>query len=102
MTAPAEADGTYTNLERRVQRLRQVLSPKGETKPAWRIFSEVGLRIRPETPLFNPSEVMGRIASEVPAFAGVSYDQLGGEGFLLGVGPDLEAEEPHIPPQTNG
>ncbi len=102
MAAPAESDGTYTNLERRVQRLRQVLAPRGEAKPAWRIFSELGLRIRPETPLFNPADVMDRIAAEVPAFAGLSYDLLGGEGFLLGVGPDPDAEEPHPPAQTNG
>lgn len=84
MCAPAEADGSYTNLERRVQRMKQVLTPPGESKSAWRIFSEVGLRKTPSTPLFNPREVMERIASTYPVFAGVDYEALPDEGFVLG------------------
>jgi NADH-quinone oxidoreductase subunit G len=88
MTAPAETEGTYTNLEGRVQRMAQVLGEMGDAKPSWKIFSELSLRMRPQTPFFNPAEVMAEISKEVPAFAGVDYDNVGGEGFLLGQGPD--------------
>ena len=82
--APAEEEGSYTNMERRVQRFRQVLTQIGDTKPAWRIFSEVMLRIKPDMPPFNPEDVMDEIAKNVPAFAGVSFDKLPEEGQLLG------------------
>ncbi len=82
-TAPAEMDGTYTNLERRVQRMKPVLRPKGEAKPTWKIFSELGLRLKSEAPFFNAGEIMAEIAREIPAFAGMDYDALEGEGRLL-------------------
>lgn len=83
MTAPAESEGTFTNLERRVQRIGRILSPRGDAKPAWKIFSEVSLRMHPETPRFNASEVMAQIAAETPSYASVSYDALPPHGLLL-------------------
>jgi predicted molibdopterin-dependent oxidoreductase YjgC len=82
-------DGTYTNLERRVQRMDQVLPPKGEAKPAWRAFSELALRMSGERPFFNPEEILAEIANECPAFAGISYDGVRGEGTIL-----AEARQP--------
>lgn len=82
-TAPSESDGTYTNMERRVQRSNQVLPALGEAKPVWRAITELALRLKPETPSFNASEVMDRIAREVPAFAEVSYAALGDDGIIL-------------------
>jgi anaerobic selenocysteine-containing dehydrogenase len=89
MCAPAEMDGTYTNIERRVQRMDQVLPVKGEAKPAWRVFSEIALRLSGERPFFNPEEILDEIAKENPAFAGVTYDGAKGEGIILG-----EARQP--------
>jgi len=83
MTAPTECDGSYTNIERRVQRSGQVLPPKGEAKPSWRIYTELAMRIRPQMPAFRASEILDRIVAEVPEFAGVSYDELSADGFLL-------------------
>lgn len=81
--SPYEADGTYTNLERRVQRIRPVFQAPGEAKPVWRAVVELSLRLKPATPLFNASEVLGCIAKEVPAFADVEYDALGESGQML-------------------
>jgi predicted molibdopterin-dependent oxidoreductase YjgC len=82
-TAPAEQDGTLTNMERRVQRMPQVLAAHGVAKPAWRIFSEVSMRIKPETPPFGPSDAMEEIGREIPAYAVASYANLEGEGVLI-------------------
>jgi predicted molibdopterin-dependent oxidoreductase YjgC len=82
-TAPSEAEGTYTNIERRVQRSQQVLPITGEAKPVWRAAVELSLRLKPEAPLFNAAEVMARIARDVPAYAGISYSTLGEEGQFL-------------------
>jgi predicted molibdopterin-dependent oxidoreductase YjgC len=81
--APAEMEGTYTNVERRVQRMKQVLPVRGECKPAWKIYTEISVRLRPSTPLFNPGEVMEQIASEHPSFEGARYSALPSDGFLI-------------------
>jgi NADH-quinone oxidoreductase subunit G len=84
MTAPTETDGTYTNLEGRVQRMQQVLPARGEAKPVWRALTELSLRMAPRTPMFNPREIMGQISSEVTEFKDVDYDDLGSTGQLVG------------------
>lgn len=81
--AAIESEGSFTNLEGRVQRLRPVLSPKGDAKPAWRIFSELSLRVKPATPFFNPGEVMAALGEAIPAFAPAAYGELEGEGVLI-------------------
>ena len=82
-TAPSETDGTYTNIERRVQRSKQVLPITGESKPIWRSVVELSLRLKPEAPVFNASEVMERIAKDIPAFASVSYETITEDGQFL-------------------
>ncbi len=83
MSAPAEQEGTYVNCERRVQLFRQVIPPKGDSKAAWRVFSEVGLRHHPTVPRFSSEEVLAEIAVQVSSFEGIAYDELNGEGRLL-------------------
>ncbi|MCC7229622.1 MAG: NADH-quinone oxidoreductase subunit NuoG [Fimbriimonadaceae bacterium] len=82
-TAPAEQDGTYTNCEGRVQRLRPVLPPKGEAKAGWKLFSEIMVRLKPATPMFNAGEVMAEIAKVHPEFAVANYASLPDEGALI-------------------
>lgn len=83
MTAPAEADGTYTNADRHIQRFGAVLPAKGEAKPAWKVFSEISLRLKPGRPWFNADEVGRALGAEVAAFANHSFDQLPTEGLPL-------------------
>lgn len=83
MTAPTEADGTYTNLEGRVQRMKQVLPILGEAKPAWRAMTELSLTIKPRTPLFNPREIMDQISGEVAGFGEIDYEALADTGVLV-------------------
>jgi NADH-quinone oxidoreductase subunit G len=82
MALPAEQDGTYTSVERRVQRMAAILTPPGESKAPWRVFTEIMIRLQPGTPAFNPREIRERIAAEVPIFRGLTEEQLEGEGFL--------------------
>lgn len=82
--APAEQDGTYTNLERRVQRFRTILPARGLAKPAWKVFAEVLLRLNVGRPPFGAGEVMEEIRGTVPAFASAGYASLPDEGMLLG------------------
>ncbi len=82
MAAPAEQDGTWTNCERRLQRMTQAIAAPGDSKPAWRIFSEVILRLQPSTPFFNPREIMKAIADADPRFLPGASD-LPEEGAIL-------------------
>jgi NADH-quinone oxidoreductase subunit G len=101
VATPQETDGSYTNIERRVQRFLRVLEPKGDSKPSWRVFSEMLLRLQGGQPLFAPRDILARIGQEVPAFSGVTWENIEGEGFLLGKGPDVPAE-PLPPAVVNG
>lgn len=78
MALPAESDGTYTNMERRLQRLDPVLTPPGEAKAAWKIFSEVFIRSKPEKPYFSAEEILSEIGRRHAAFDGI------GSGEILG------------------
>jgi formate dehydrogenase alpha subunit len=80
----AEKDGTFTNTDRRVQRVRKALDPRGQARPDWEIVCDLAKRI--ETRLgransaywdySNPSEIMEEVASVVPEYAGVSYPRI--------------------------
>src|SRR2546423_13441365 len=75
MNAPAESDGTFTNMEKRIQRIQRILAPKGECKDAWRIFQEIMLRSGPSRPFFNAKEIMEAISREAPGYTAKIYDE---------------------------
>lgn len=77
-----EKEGTFTNTERRIQRLYQVFEPLGESKPDWQIIMEVANRLGANWDYKHPSEIMEEAASLAPMFAGVSYDRLEGYNSL--------------------
>ncbi len=71
-----EKDGTFTNLERRIQRIRKAVEPPHGILPDWRVVCEVSNRMGYPMPYQHPSEIMDEIARLTPMFAGVSYDRL--------------------------
>ncbi len=71
-----EKDGTFTNLERRIQRIRKAVEPPNGILPDWRVVCEVSNRMGYPMPYRHPSEIMDEIAKLTPMFAGVSYDRL--------------------------
>lgn len=83
MTLPAEQDGTYTSYERRVQVMKQILRPRGDSKPSWRIFAEILMRLHPSTPPFGTKDVFAQIAAQLPAFSGLSYSGFPNTGVIL-------------------
>jgi predicted molibdopterin-dependent oxidoreductase YjgC len=72
----AEKDGTFTNMERRVQRVRQAISPVGDARPDWEIFYALSAKMDYPMGYQTPAQVMGEIASLVPSYAGISYSNL--------------------------
>lgn len=73
-----EKEGTFTNTERRIQRLYQVFEPLGESRPDWQIIQDVANRLGAAWRYARPSEIMAEIAALTPIFAGVSYERLEG------------------------
>ena len=74
-----EKDGTFTNTERRIQRIYKALEPLGESKPDWEIIQLIANRMGAKWKYTHPSQIMAEAASLTPLFAGVSYERL--EGF---------------------
>ncbi|MGH9615751.1 MAG: formate dehydrogenase subunit alpha, partial [Acidobacteriaceae bacterium] len=73
-----EKDGTFTNTERRIQRLYQVFDPLGESRPDWRIIQDIAIALGADWTYSHPSDVMDEVASLTPIFAGVNYERLEG------------------------
>ncbi|MEW7850441.1 formate dehydrogenase subunit alpha [Massilia aurea] len=74
-----EKDGTFTNAERRISRVRKVMPPKAGYAD-WEVTVQLSNRLGYPMHYRHPSEIMDEIALLTPTFAGVSYarlDQLG-------------------------
>ncbi len=72
-----EKEGTFTNTERRVQRVRKVMEPVGDSLPDWKIICEVARASGYEGMKYeSPKEVMDEIASVTPIYGGITYDRL--------------------------
>ncbi len=78
----AEKDGTFTNTDRRVQRVRKVIEPIGNSKPDWWIVCQVAQRLEAKGFDFgHPSEIMEEIRNLTPSYAGISYQRLENGGL---------------------
>ena len=72
----AEKDGTFTNTERRVQRVHKVLEPPGQARVDWRITCELARRMGYQMAYESVSAIEDEIASLTPIYAGITYDRL--------------------------
>ncbi len=73
----AEKEGTFTNTERRIQRVRQAVKPVGNAMPDWWITSQLAKRMGAHGFDYkNPAEIMLEIAKLTPSYGGISYDKL--------------------------
>jgi formate dehydrogenase major subunit len=80
--ASLEKDGTFTNTERRIQRLHQAFPPIGQARADWEILTDLARRMGRDWGYTSPAEVMDEAASLTPLLAGVSYDRLEGYASL--------------------
>ncbi len=73
----AEKDGTFTNTERRVQRVRKAIEPIGDSKPDWWIVCQIAQRLEAKGfDYSHPSEIMEEIRNLTPSYGGISYERL--------------------------
>lgn len=80
--ASLEKDGTFTSTERRIQRLYEAMEPIGQSRPDWRILTDLAAHLGQVWGYTHPSQIMDEIAGLTPLFTGVSYDRLAGYDSL--------------------
>ena len=91
-TTFAEKDGTFTNTERRVQRVREAIEPVGDSQPDWKIICRIAQKMEAKGFDFShPREVMEEIASLTPSYKGITYDRIENTGLQW---PCISEEHP--------
>jgi predicted molibdopterin-dependent oxidoreductase YjgC len=78
----AETEGTVTNSERRVQRVRRALTPPGEARDDLAIIFEIARRLGHDWGEASPEAVWNELRTLSPIHAGMSYARLEAEGGL--------------------
>ncbi|WPD21586.1 MAG: formate dehydrogenase subunit alpha [Candidatus Electrothrix scaldis] len=99
-----EKDGTFTNAERRIRRIRKAVDPPGEARPDWQIVCDLAQAMKQAgqqdhdtgqgMTYPDAAAVMDEIAACTPNMAGVSYERLEGEGLVW---PCPSSEHPGTP-----
>lgn len=75
-TSYAEKEGTFSNTERRVQRVRKAVTLEGEMRLDTDIFIDLMNRMGYQQPYLTSEEIMDEIASVTPIFGGISHRRL--------------------------
>jgi formate dehydrogenase major subunit/formate dehydrogenase alpha subunit len=72
----AEKEGTFTNSERRVQRVRKAVEPPGEARADWEILRDLANACGAQWTYDHPSEIYDEFVRDAPKFAGINYARL--------------------------
>ncbi|MCE5213148.1 MAG: formate dehydrogenase subunit alpha [Methanobacterium sp.] len=95
-TSWAEKNGTFTNTERRVQRVRKAADPPGLAMEDWRIFCQIA-RVMGSSKLFtyqSEEDIFHEIRRNTPQYAGITYQRLEADGLQW---PCPDVEHPGTP-----
>ena len=77
----AEKEGTFTNTERKIQRVRKAVDPPGEAREDWQIISDLSGRMGYPMDYESSDQIMAEIAEVTPSYCGVAYDRLEKDGI---------------------
>jgi formate dehydrogenase alpha subunit len=77
----AEKEGTFTNTERKVQRIRKAVDPPGEARDDWRILSDLANRMGYPMDYKHSRQIMEEIAKNTPSYCGINYERLKYDGI---------------------
>ncbi len=72
----AEKDGTVTNTERRVQRIRRAMEPVGDSRPDWEIICKLAEKMGAPMNYKGPEEIMEEVSRRAPIYGGIHYERL--------------------------
>lgn len=77
----AEKEGTFTNTERLVQRVRKAINHTGDARADWQILCDLSTRMGYPMSYQEPKSIMEEIASLTPSYGGISYERLENGGL---------------------
>jgi len=77
----AEKNGSFTNTERRVQRVNKAVNPPGEAKADWEIIKGISKRIGYPMEYYSVEEIFEEISKVTPIYAGIKHERLGELGL---------------------
>ena len=77
----AEKEGTFSNTERKVQRVRKAVDPPGQAKDDWQITCEIASAMGYEMAYESSEEIFDELASLTPSYKGISYPRIEQEGI---------------------
>jgi len=77
----AEKDGTFTNTERRVQRVRKAVAPPGQARSDWEIICEVATKMGYPMAYGRADKIMDEIATVTPIYGGMSFERIDSVGL---------------------
>ena len=78
----AEKEGTFTNFEGRVQRIKKAVEPLANSRPAWKILSDLGSLLGFFPAYQKPEDIFNDLAKENDAFHGLTYKKIGKGGIV--------------------
>ena len=76
----AEKEGTVTHPDGRVQRVRPSIPHPGDTRHGWQWLTELAFRLGHETEIDSSLEALEALTAEVPFYAGLTHEEIGGTG----------------------
>jgi formate dehydrogenase major subunit len=76
-----EEEGTFSNTERRVQRVRGALTPPGDCRPSWWILQELGKRLGYDLGFTSSQAIWEDMRRTATSYAGITYDRLATVGL---------------------
>ncbi len=77
----AEKEGTFTNTERRVQRVRKAVTPPGFAREDWKIICDIASRMGYEMTYENPKAIFNELASVTPSYRGITWQRIEKKGL---------------------
>jgi formate dehydrogenase major subunit len=77
----AEKDGTFTNTERKVKRVRKAIEPIGSSRQDWEIICDLSTRMGYPMSYDHPSQIMEEVAQLTPSYGGIYYDRIEKDGL---------------------
>lgn len=80
----AEKEGTFTNAERRIQRVRCGIKSPGEAKSDLAIFEKLLAKLGGQVTYTGPAAIFAAIAKAVPSYAGIDFNAIGPQGVVWG------------------
>jgi len=72
----AEKEGTFSNTERRVQRIRKAVEPPGQARSDWEIICDIANRMGYKMSYQSAREIMEEISMVTPSYGGITYDRI--------------------------